>query len=780
MKNIKKFFVSPIILIGLTFYYFADAIFFNKILSFRDLSRYFYPLRLFTINSVKSAILPLWNPYIFCGTPHLALQQSVIFYPLSLIYYIFPFGIAFNLFLIIHIFLAGTFVFLLCRRWGFREGASLLAAIIFMFNGYSVFILNLATTLSSVIWLPIILLFFDKALACNAPKYLCISAIFLGVMFLGGEPSIFYSTLWVLLFYSVFFWSNNKEIHLSKVAIYYFLAAAFGILLSAIQLIPFLELMKFADRTTGREAYEYLTKWSLPLKDTFSFIIPFLARTDFSKESYWKEQNWVILIYLGVFAILLIILACFFKKNWRVNFLIFIGLLFLFLSYGSSTPFYYFVYKFIPGFKFVRYPVRFLYVTIFAVSIICGAGFDAYIDGRERRDKRLGIFFKYVLIVLYLFAIIFLALHIYKNELIAIAHNFCARHLDLKTQGGVLFSLIGAIVNIKRFSGFLTAGGLLLFLALKVPVRRSVLNFAFISLVVADLFSAIPGRHIGLDSKLLNKATTNIEYLKKDPSFFRFYVAPKTREADTFLKGKTYEEAIQAAKDRLSANWPIMHGLHDAYGYDSIRLKRYINLMTTVETSGSPSATRILDMLNVKYLVIQDKLDAKGYKLVNSGSAYIYENTNVLPRAFLAGSFKVLKNETDIANALKSEEFDPSKEVILEEEPVVKTIDHRPQTTDREGVEIIKYSPNEVEIKTILNSPKFLVLSDQYYPGWKAYVDGKKEKIYIADYVLRAVYLEPGVHIARFVFDPFSFKIGLILTLGTLGFIIFYIVYKKI
>ena len=313
--------------------------------------------------------MPLWNPYIFCGTPHLALQQSVIFYPLSIIYYLFSFGYAFNIFLVMHIFLAGFFVVLLGRRWGFHESASMLAAIIFMLSGYIVSTLNLATTLSSCIWLPIILLFFDKALSDRKPGYTFLTSIFLAIMFLGGEPSIFYSTLWALLFYSIFFWLNNRvRRSLKNVAGCYFSAITIGLLLSSLQLIPFLELMRLADRTTSFAAYEHLAKWSLPLKDTLSFIIPFLARTDFSRESYWREQNWVYLIYVGVFAMVLILLSVFARKNWKIRFLFFLGTLALFISYGNNTPLYYIIYKFIPGFRYIRYPVRFLYLTTFTAS----------------------------------------------------------------------------------------------------------------------------------------------------------------------------------------------------------------------------------------------------------------------------------------------------------------------------------------------------------------------------------------------------------------------------
>ena len=72
------------------------------------------------------------------------------------------------------------------------------------------------------------------------------------------------------------------------------------------------------------------------------------------------------------------------------------------------------------------------------------------------------------------------------------------------------------------------------------------------------------------------------------------------------------------------------------------------------------------------------------------------------------------------------------------------------------------------------------MLSDTYYPGWRASVDEKPCKIYRADYVLRAVYLEPGKHIVKFTYDPFSFKIGMIVTLGTIFIIALIFITRKL
>ena len=79
----------------------------------------------------------------------------------------------------------------------------------------------------------------------------------------------------------------------------------------------------------------------------------------------------------------------------------------------------------------------------------------------------------------------------------------------------------------------------------------------------------------------------------------------------------------------------------------------------------------------------------------------------------------------------------------------------------------LDYLSNKVKIAIELDNDGFLVLSDTYYPGWKAFIDGKETTIYKTDYILRSILLEKGAHSVEFIYDPISFKIGYIITLST-------------
>ncbi|KKR10968.1 MAG: hypothetical protein UT40_C0042G0002 [Candidatus Woesebacteria bacterium GW2011_GWA1_39_21b] len=74
----------------------------------------------------------------------------------------------------------------------------------------------------------------------------------------------------------------------------------------------------------------------------------------------------------------------------------------------------------------------------------------------------------------------------------------------------------------------------------------------------------------------------------------------------------------------------------------------------------------------------------------------------------------------------------------------------------------------------------FLFLSETFYPGWKAYVDGQEEKIFRANYIFQSIFIPKGEHNIRFIYQPVSFKIGLVLSSATLIFLLCsYFVYKS-
>ena len=155
-------------------------------------------------------------------------------------------------------------------------------------------------------------------------------------------------------------------------------------------------------------------------------------------------------------------------------------------------------------------------------------------------------------------------------------------------------------------------------------------------------------------------------------------------------------------------------------------------------------------------------------KLVYDGEVRIYQNLAYLPRAFVVHQTKVITDGSAILKELTSDAFDPTRYVILEENVPNEMPRDQAQLRENSQTEVTSYSPSRIVINTNASTSGFLVLSDAYDSNWEAYVDGQIGKIYVADYILRAVYLDKGAHTVEFIYNPHVFAVLLCVSLSTL------------
>jgi hypothetical protein len=141
----------------------------------------------------------------------------------------------------------------------------------------------------------------------------------------------------------------------------------------------------------------------------------------------------------------------------------------------------------------------------------------------------------------------------------------------------------------------------------------------------------------------------------------------------------------------------------------------------------------------------------------------VFENTRVLPRAWLSSSFEVLK-ENEILQVIRNGSFpngdvwDPRRTALLEH-PVELSNDIAQDT--EASATVIEHDPNRILIRTVTDAPAIVVLSENFYPGWRAYVDGESTEILRVNYNLRGLALGAGEHSVEFVYRPYSVLIGL-------------------
>lgn len=159
----------------------------------------------------------------------------------------------------------------------------------------------------------------------------------------------------------------------------------------------------------------------------------------------------------------------------------------------------------------------------------------------------------------------------------------------------------------------------------------------------------------------------------------------------------------------------------------------------------------------------------------------VYENKDAYPRAYLVNKFQVTDEGKAQDYLLQNPGFDLRHDVILEKQlPDEITSQLKSSVLDStSSANITSYNANKVTIHTS-GSPSLLILTDTYYPGWKAYVDGKETPIYRADGLVRAVYVPAGSHDIEFSYLPESFVTGVMISLITAGVLVGVVVYSRV
>jgi uncharacterized membrane protein YfhO len=509
--------------------------------------------------------------------------------------------------------------------------------------------------------------------------------------------------------------------------------------------------------------------WSLPVYALLDLFIPYLSESDYMYKDYWTRQSWLLVYYMGIAVVMFAFIALKFDSTKRRRTIFYILALGLALSFGRYTPVYYFLYNFLPGFSLSRYPIKFFFIAAFSLAVLAGMGMDYYAR-HARTDAGFGKFLKWILAIAFAASFLYL---VFNLNFYGVCDFLRGSILNITGNLGSKKDSVGQLVlagayNIKRGIGLFMFLSVVMFLGIKRRVSVKAVLALILLIAAVDIFTANKNVYQNMNTAEFLKPGDSIGFLQRDKNLFRIFDSPATLRRNMFVPERDYFEGMSGLKERVVSNRGVSFGIYDAYGYGSLYNKRHEEVMDIIIRSKMPDETNLLNLLNVKYVISPKDFKINGYRVARKADkANIYENENYLARAFLADKAVIIKDEKEILEKLKSKDFEPEKEVILEED-FSYTSDERRTTNDKKAV-VSKYAASEIIIEAETSAPRFLVLSDTYYPGWKAYVNGKIDKIYRADYILRAVYLTPGRHIVKFTYDPFSFRIGAMITLATIG-----------
>lgn len=150
--------------------------------------------------------------------------------------------------------------------------------------------------------------------------------------------------------------------------------------------------------------------------------------------------------------------------------------------------------------------------------------------------------------------------------------------------------------------------------------------------------------------------------------------------------------------------------------------------------------------------------DQGRFRRVHSGDVKVYENLDVLPRAFIAHRVWFAGGMEEALAHMRAADFAPTVEVVVEEQGGF--VPGSPTGAGSDQVQVLEYTPERVEVAVDLAAPGYLVLTDAWYPGWRAWIDGEEVEVLAADLLFRAVALDAGRHRVVFTFRPSSLGVG--------------------
>ncbi|HKZ70660.1 MAG TPA: oligosaccharide flippase family protein, partial [Anaerolineales bacterium] len=645
--------------------------------------------------------------------------------------------------------------------------------------------------------------------------WVAVGAIALGCQILAGHPEVIYYTLLIAGVYSAvvlaqrfFNREGAKNVKVEKIklsglrafavkslrpSVYLLVMVALGLALGAVQLIPLLDILQDNFRV-GSASLAEVWGWGYPPRHILALLIPNIfgnpahhgyfdlfngqwtpvsqnALGDPITKIDWGIKNYVeggayvgiLPLLLSAFGILSIFTDCALRITQNTYRKIFFAVLALLsLAFAFGTPLYALIY-YLPGLSQLHSPFRWVWPFSLCIAALAGFGLDHFRS--TLHTSRLTWVVSRLLSATALISgviLISLLFVVYLN--FPRFEFFLAEQLNSLALANIAFKDARMMFSyeapwIARFGGLLIASAVILFLALR---RSRWWQPLALALIAVDLLSASAGFNSAADTAILSYTPPVVEFLKQDTGYWRF---------------TTFDPE---GKKPFNANVGWFFDLYDVRGYDSIIPKQYAQYTGLIGPQDELQFNRIapisnlqsldsplLDLLNVKYVLSLTEIPLPKYKSVyDDGAIKVYENLGVAPRAFTLPEGCAL-GTSDLSEAIR--QFDPRHWVILDQAPA-RSADLPVRICNPIPADITAYTINEVTINVGPIESSWLVLTDSYATGWRAFIrpvgasaeEETEIPLYRANGNFRAVQLAPADTgwTIRFKYSPDSVKVG--------------------
>ncbi len=442
--------------------------------------------------------------------------------------------------------------------------------------------------------------------------------------------------------------------------------------------------------------------------------------------------------------------------------IIFLGLIFIALAIGLGkyTPLYFYLLEHLPLLGLTRYPEKFLFPVYAFLVFITLKGLHEFLQEKNTRRKGPVLILSSIL---FLLSLIYFFFH-FKPESMSVLLQRSSLVQD--PVPWMLQSLPALLFSFERQLLLLVAVLLLLLIYNISKISPYLFRVLIVGLVFMDLTSAHQPYQFLVDPDFVDKKPKILS--SPDAKSYRLFSnLPHLHPSVYTLKVRPFSEVVGSVWSTLVPNTGIFHAIDYMQEIDALGRKPYDLFLQVAKDLPPEKFYPFLGAFNVKYINSFTPLPDGEITLVRHFPEYplwLYEIREPLPRTYIASRIKHEKDPVNTLNQLASREFNPFEEAVLDR-PLSLPSNKNFQADAR----IVRYENQTVIVQASLNSPGVLVLADSYYPGWKAYVDGREEEILRANLFFRAVPLPEGEHMVEFRYEPLSFKIGLIISFITLS-----------
>ncbi len=884
----------------------------NLILARGDTFLYFYPYWQAAADALRNGRIPLWNPDLFMGAPFLANSQVGFFYPLNWpVWLALPTPYAVNASIVIHVLIAGWGAYFAGRRvLSLSREAAWLTAVLFALGGYLTAQVEHINQLQGLAWLPWVLAAAARLKTTRLEtkrletrdwrlvlrRGTAVALLFSLQLLAGHTQTAFITGVGVFIFIVVSGeWrvASNITHHASRITFHVsrFTPLIFGgllaLLITAVQLLPTLELTQLSSRQGGLTVNEVLSFSLHPLLLGRS-LLPAYGQSLFSEYVAFLPLTALVLAVVGAWQ---------WRERLTVRAVVVVTAVSLLLALGRFTPLYWLLAR-LPGFDLFRVPARWLIWYALGMALLAGVGWDA-VRGNwrlETGDWRLALKRPFRLaFILIILLIGWSCLAVPLSRFIPLGPEAPAAYPNLLTLLGWLLELTFLLLLTRSPLHPFTPSPLLLLLPLFLASRALPYNNLTTPEAYFDLRPPVARLQAENTDSVPPGRLLSLSHIFFDPG--------DQAEIDTIYRNQLPQQAQYdytiaiKQKEIIAPNLPLAYGLASVDGFDGgiLPLASYSDLMTLIlpdhartvdgrlrEQLTAVPDPRWLDLFNAQYLITDKTGDvwraispeqdiffdlqhpatlsagesvtvgyvppfaATGlaligsgqagtalvttengvweltprlvdgdlwcfdwpetsvlsnaeaavpqaitltapstapwqiqgltlineddqtfqplvpgqYRLLHSGDVKIYENLDVLPRAFITENWHQQPNAADSLSAMSAAPFDPRQLVVIS-----GSGDGQMMGPARGTAVITQYAPERVVIQTKSADPALLVLTDADYPGWTAVIDGQSSPIYQTDAFFRAIMIPTGQHEVVFSFESRSFENGRLLTI---------------